>query len=324
MQGYDVQQSTTAYPLVFLLISSTDHITGLTGATVTATLSKSGAAFGAPAGAVSEIGSGWYKVAGNATDTATLGPLALHATATGADPTDALYPVVAYNPQSATSFVTSVPSVVGAVGSVTGAVGSVTGAVASVTGAVGSVTGKVGGNVTGSVASVVGAVGSVTGLTTATIATAILTDTGDNATTGSPGKILAQLLGALTGTTSVFTTASLVNAPTGGSAPTTAQIATAVWHDLVAGSDFSTAGSIGLQLVTGSPVLLTQTLSAARALDAIADTSLTLNDVGHCAIAAATGKQSISGTTYTIETPSTATVLRTFTLNSATAPTSRS
>jgi hypothetical protein len=101
MQGYDVQQSTTAYPLVFLLISSVDHLTGLTGATVAVTLSKSGGAFGSPAGAVSEIGSGWYKVAGNATDTGTLGPLALHATATGADPSDALYPVVAYSPQDA-------------------------------------------------------------------------------------------------------------------------------------------------------------------------------------------------------------------------------
>lgn len=42
----------------------------------------------------------------------------------------------------------------GSAGSVTGAVGSVTGAVGSVTGAVGSVTGNVGGNVVGSVASV--------------------------------------------------------------------------------------------------------------------------------------------------------------------------
>jgi hypothetical protein len=101
MQGYDVTQSSTAYPLVFLLIASSDHLTGFTGATVTVTLSKSGAAFAAPSGAVSEIGNGWYKVAGNATDTGTLGPLALHATATGADPSDALYPVVAYSPQDA-------------------------------------------------------------------------------------------------------------------------------------------------------------------------------------------------------------------------------
>lgn len=111
MQGYDVQQSTTAFPLVFLLISSTDHITGLTGATVTVTLSKSGGAFASPSGGVTEIANGWYKVAGNATDTGTLGPLALHATASGADPTDALYPVVSYNPQSSTAFITSIASV---------------------------------------------------------------------------------------------------------------------------------------------------------------------------------------------------------------------
>ncbi len=50
----------------------------------------------------------------------------------------------------------------------------------------------------------------------ASIATAVLTDTGDNTVAGSPGKILAQLLGAFTSTSSVFTAASLVNAPTGG------------------------------------------------------------------------------------------------------------
>lgn len=58
------------------------------------TLSKNGAAFAAPAGAVSELGSGWYKVAGSATDTNTLGALILHATAAGADPCDEVYQVV--------------------------------------------------------------------------------------------------------------------------------------------------------------------------------------------------------------------------------------
>lgn len=69
---------------------------------------------------------------------------------------------------------------------------------------------------------------------------------------------------------------------------------------------------------------LTQTLSAARALDAIADTSLTLNDALHCAIAAAAGKESVVGTTYTIETPFTGTILRTFNLDAATNPATRS
>jgi hypothetical protein len=101
MPSYQVKQSSTAYPLVFLLVQSSDHITGLTGATPTVTISKAGGAFAAPSGAVAEIGSGWYKVAGNATDTATLGPLALHATATSGDPCDALYEVVAHDVQDA-------------------------------------------------------------------------------------------------------------------------------------------------------------------------------------------------------------------------------
>jgi hypothetical protein len=70
-------------------------------------------------------------------------------------------------------------------------------------------------------------------------------------------------------------------------------------------------------------ISLTQALGAARALDAIADTSLTLNDGLHCAVAAAAGKESVTGTTLTVQTPSTGTTLRTFTLDSGSAPTSR-
>lgn len=311
MPSYQIQQSSTAYPLVFLLVSSTDHVTPVTGlgSGATVTIRKVGGSFASPSGAISEIANGWYQVAGNATDSNTLGPLLLHATGTGTDPADMLYEVVSFNPQDTvrlgltclpntavttnaslltsgtgtdqisvsagkvllqatqtgvtiptvttvtnqltaaqiatgvwqdttagdftvassigkslytsgatpgaagghfiagtnaattvtTSFTTtftgnltgSVGSVTGAVGSVTGNVGgNVVGSVASVTGAVGSVTGNVGGNVVGSVASVtgavgsvtgnvggnvVGSVGSVTGLTTATIASAVLT-----------------------------------------------------------------------------------------------------------------------------------------------------
>jgi len=98
---YPIKQSTTAQPLMFLMVDSTDHVTGKTGLTPTVTLSKNGAAFGAPAGAVTELTSGWYKVAGNATDTNTLGPLLLHATGAAADPTDVVYYVVSYDPQDA-------------------------------------------------------------------------------------------------------------------------------------------------------------------------------------------------------------------------------
>lgn len=91
---YDIVQSTTTYPLYFLLVESADHITPLTGASPTVTICKNGGSFGSPSGAVSEVANGWYKVAGNATDTATIGPLLLHATAASADPSDSVYNVV--------------------------------------------------------------------------------------------------------------------------------------------------------------------------------------------------------------------------------------
>lgn len=99
--GYLIKQNQTARPLVFLLVDATDHVTPLTGLSPTVTLSKNGAAFVASAGVVSEIGNGWYKVAGNAADSDTLGPLLLHATAAGADPTDDRFDVVAADPHEA-------------------------------------------------------------------------------------------------------------------------------------------------------------------------------------------------------------------------------
>jgi hypothetical protein len=92
------KQSDTGYPLFFFMVDSTDHITGKTGLSPTVTLSKNGAAYGSPAGAVSEVGNGLYKIAGNATDSNTLGELWIHATASGADPTDTKYAIVPYDP----------------------------------------------------------------------------------------------------------------------------------------------------------------------------------------------------------------------------------
>ncbi len=98
--GYPVKQSQTAQPLTFLMIDSTDHVSGKSGLSPTVTLSKNGGSFSSPAGAVTEIANGWYKVAGNATDAATLGPLLLHASASGADPTDDCFQVVGWDPQT--------------------------------------------------------------------------------------------------------------------------------------------------------------------------------------------------------------------------------
>ncbi len=94
-----IKQSQTAQVLMFLMLDSSDHVSAKTGLSPTVTLSKNGASFASPSGAVTEVGSGWYKVAGNATDTNTLGPLVLHATGSGADPCDVVFEVVAFDPQ---------------------------------------------------------------------------------------------------------------------------------------------------------------------------------------------------------------------------------
>ena len=88
-----ISQSTTRNVMV-LMVQSADHITGLTGATLTITLSKNGGAFGSISPTVTERGTGFYNVALSATDTDTLGDLALHITAASADPTDLLSEVI--------------------------------------------------------------------------------------------------------------------------------------------------------------------------------------------------------------------------------------
>jgi hypothetical protein len=98
--GYMIQKGSASRELLFLMIDSTDHVSPKAGLGPTVTIRKPGGAFGAPVGAVSEIANGWYKVAGNAGDTDTLGALLLHATAGGADPTDAQFEVVAFDPQA--------------------------------------------------------------------------------------------------------------------------------------------------------------------------------------------------------------------------------
>ncbi len=99
--GYPVKQSQVDQHIYFLMIDSTDHLTGKTGLSPTVTILKNGGAFASPAGAVTEVSVGWYRLAANATDENTLGPLLLHATAAGADPRDDIFQVVAYDPVNA-------------------------------------------------------------------------------------------------------------------------------------------------------------------------------------------------------------------------------
>jgi hypothetical protein len=81
-------KQSTARNLMVLMTSSTDHITGATGLSLTITASKNGAAFASISPTVTERGDGWYSLALTTAHTDTLGDLALHVTASGADPTD--------------------------------------------------------------------------------------------------------------------------------------------------------------------------------------------------------------------------------------------
>lgn len=89
-----LKQSTAANVMVFMT-DSADHVSGKASLTLTITASKDGGAFASISPTVTERGSGWYSLALTTAHTDTLGDLALHVTATGADPSDLACRVVA-------------------------------------------------------------------------------------------------------------------------------------------------------------------------------------------------------------------------------------
>lgn len=115
--SYPIKQSTAVQPLLFFLTLASDHISPATGKSPAVKLSKNGGTGVSPSGAISEIDStnlpGWYKVAPNATDSNTLGPLALAATAASCDNCDMVVAhIVAYDPQDAVrAGLTALPNV---------------------------------------------------------------------------------------------------------------------------------------------------------------------------------------------------------------------
>src|ERR1019366_5540576 len=191
-----ILKKSTAWNRAFLMVQSSDHLSALTGATVTCNISKNGAAFGAAGGSVTEIANGWYYVALNPTDTGTAGDLAYHCTATSGDATDFADQVC--DPAVASLGVNAIQL---AGQTITAAAGvTFPTSVASPT------------NIT---AGVITTVTTVTNqLTAAAIATGVWQDAtaGDFTTASSVGK---SLYNAFTAGTSVFTTASLANAPSG-------------------------------------------------------------------------------------------------------------
>ncbi len=70
------------------LVSSTDYVTPVTGATLAVTLSKAGGAFASISPTVTDRGNGWYSVVLTSAHTDTLGDFVLRITASGADSID--------------------------------------------------------------------------------------------------------------------------------------------------------------------------------------------------------------------------------------------
>lgn len=227
--GYLLKSSSTAKPLLFLMVDSADHLSPKTGLSPTVTISKNGAAFASPAGAVTELANGWYKVAGNATDTATVGPLVLHATGSGADPTDEQYNVVAFDPDSATSL------------GLSNLDAAVTSRMATYTQPTGFLAATFPGTVASPTNITAGTITTVTNLTnaptsgdlTATMKTSVANAVWNEAQSGH----------TTAGTFGKYVDAAISGVSTGGISA--GDIATAVWQDLTAGSDFSTVGSVG-------------------------------------------------------------------------------
>jgi len=79
----------SALTVPFKMVDATDFVTAETGLTVTAQMSQDGSVFGAAAGVVSEIGSGWYEMAATAADI-NANRVVLRFTAPGAAPTEIL------------------------------------------------------------------------------------------------------------------------------------------------------------------------------------------------------------------------------------------
>ena len=96
-----ILKKSTAFNMPVLMVASSDHISGLTGATLTVTASKNGGAFAAITPTVTELATGWYSLALTTAHTDTSGALAIHVTAASADPADVLAQVVVLDPYTA-------------------------------------------------------------------------------------------------------------------------------------------------------------------------------------------------------------------------------
>jgi hypothetical protein len=102
--GQTIKQNNTNQYILFWLISSADHISGLTGkaGSVVVKLSKNGGGGINPNGTVAEVDAvnmpGLYSISPSLNDSTTLGPLGLYAKDALSDPWSDTHTVVAYDP----------------------------------------------------------------------------------------------------------------------------------------------------------------------------------------------------------------------------------
>lgn len=90
--GYRIENGSTPV-IVFVMVDATDDETEETGLSPAVTISKNGGAFASTTNSATAIANGFYKVTLTATETNTNGPLAIRATASGADIFRAIYHV---------------------------------------------------------------------------------------------------------------------------------------------------------------------------------------------------------------------------------------
>ena len=346
----DIQKSATAYKLIFQLIASSDHITGLTGkaGSVVVSLSKNGAAGSAPAGAIAEVDAtnlpGVYSIAGNATDSDTAGPLWIYAKDAASDPTAHLIaniidPTIAnygvnavkLNGQTITAAAgVTFPASVASPTNITAATGITVSTNSDKTGY--SLTQSFPTNFSSLGISVGGHISNVDTLTTYTGDTP---QTGDSyARIGAAGASLTGITGVTLAATqtgvTIPTVTNLTNAPTSGDL--TAMMKTSVTTAATAATPTAAAvtGSVGsvtagVTVTTNndkSSYVLSATGSAALTESYAADgAAMTLNQAIY-QIWAFLAEKNVAGTTLTAKKLDGATSAMTFTLDSSSAPTS--
>ena len=106
------QVGVARYPISFMLVLKSDHITGATGKanTISLTIAKSGDnVFKArdPTVVITELGFGWYNWPPSLLDRDTPGELKIHVDEPSSDPYDEKYDIVSYDPFAAISLPTA-------------------------------------------------------------------------------------------------------------------------------------------------------------------------------------------------------------------------